>query len=155
MPESTAGEADGLPTVRNSNGSAVPELNVSLVLVVASSGINRVVVSRIVERTGLRAVSVVPSEAEAAFAEHLPGTVVLDGGATNKDCDSLFATLTNRRMIHGNLPVVVFLSTTNLQRDALAFAHAIDATIAKPITPDSLQPVIRDLTDGHRSGARA
>lgn len=154
MPDSTIEQTDGRAEAGRHGEPSATSVNLSLVLVVGNSGINRVVVSRIVERTGLRAVSVPVEEAEAALVEHAPGAVVLDGGATNAECDRLFANLTNRRMISEKLPVVIFLSTTNLKPDALPHAHAVDAVVAKPITPESLQPVIRRLTDGPRATGR-
>ncbi len=63
----------------------------SHVLVVGKSPINRVVVSKIVEKSGLKPISESPETAAKALRSLIPGAVVLDGGADNKDCDTLMS----------------------------------------------------------------
>ncbi|TGQ25185.1 response regulator, partial [Mesorhizobium sp. M4B.F.Ca.ET.214.01.1.1] len=59
----------------------------SKVLVVGKSSINRVVVSKIVEKSGLKPISESPETAGKALAGQAPGAVSLDGGPDDKDCD--------------------------------------------------------------------
>src|SRR5262245_5764706 len=73
--------------------------NLSAVLVVGTSQVTRVVVSKIVERCGLRPVAESPQTAERVLSALKPGTVILDGGADNCDCDHLLASLSAQRRI--------------------------------------------------------
>jgi len=118
----------------------------SKVLVVGKSSINRVVVSKIVEKSGLKPISESPETAEKALTGHLPGAVVLDGGPDNKDCDRLMSAIDALRRASGKpLPAVILLSTRNGTPESLGLSSVVDAVVAKPITPERLQPVVDRL----------
>ena len=118
-------------------------LNPSLVLVAGRSEITRVVVSKIVERSGLRSACESP-EASVRLLELLaPATVIIDGGADNHECDDLLSAIaTARRATGRSFPSVILLSTRNARPEDLSLAHIVDAVVAKPITLDRLQPVV-------------
>lgn len=116
------------------------------VLVVARSQINRVVVCKIVERSGLRPISEAPEAALAMLRQIAPGMVILDGGADNTDCDALIPALTALRLASGsNLPSVILLSSRSGAPESLSPSSAVDCVVAKPITPERLQPVVDKL----------
>ncbi|MCF6126836.1 MULTISPECIES: response regulator [Mesorhizobium] len=118
----------------------------SQVLVVGKSPINRVVISKIVERSGLKPISESPDTAARILRSLIPGAVVLDGGADNKDCDNLMSSIDALRRASGkSLPPVILLSTKNGTRESLGLSGIIDVVVAKPITPERLQPVIDRL----------
>ena len=118
----------------------------SQVLVVGRSPINRVVISKIVERSGLKPISESPDTAARILRSLIPGAVVLDGGADNKDCDNLMSSIDALRRASGkSLPPVILLSTKNGTRESLGLSSIIDVVVAKPITPERLQPVIDRL----------
>lgn len=118
----------------------------SQVLVVGRSPINRVVISKIVERSGLKPISESPDTAAKILRSLIPGAVVLDGGADNKDCDNLMSSIDALRRASGkSLPPVILLSTKNGTRESLGLSSIIDVVVAKPITPERLQPVIDRL----------
>ena len=118
----------------------------SQVLVVCKSPINRVVISKIVERSGLKPISESPDTAAKILRSLIPGAVVLDGGADNKDCDNLMASIDALRRASGkSLPAVILLSTKNGTPESLGLSSVIDVVVAKPITPERLQPVIDRL----------
>ncbi|MBZ9721121.1 MULTISPECIES: response regulator [Mesorhizobium] len=118
----------------------------SQVLVVGRSPINRVVISKIVERSGLKPISESPDTAARILRSLIPGAVVLDGGADNKDCDNLMSSIDALRRASGkSLPPVILLSTKNGTTESLGLSGVIDVVIAKPITPERLQPVIDRL----------
>ncbi|WP_457152492.1 response regulator [Mesorhizobium sp. P5_C1] len=118
----------------------------SQVLVVCKSPINRVVISKIVERSGLKPISESPDMAVKILRSLIPGAVVLDGGADNKDCDNLMASIDALRRASGkSLPAVILLSTKNGTPESLGLSSVIDVVVAKPITPERLQPVIDRL----------
>lgn len=120
--------------------------NLSQVLVVARSQINRVVVSKIVERSGLKPIAEAPEVALALLGQLAPGTIILDGGADNKDCDALVPSIQELKLASGsNLPSVILLSSPHATPESLALSSAIDVVLAKPITPDRLQPVVEKL----------
>jgi CheY-like chemotaxis protein len=118
----------------------------SQVLVVGKSPINRVVVSKIVEKSGLRPISETPETAVKALRCLIPGAIVLDGGADNTDCDTLMSGIDALRRTSGKaLPSVILLSTKNGTPESLGLSSVVDAVVAKPITPERLQPVIDRL----------
>lgn len=120
--------------------------NLSRVLVVGNSQINRIVVARIVERSGLRPVTDNPVGAVRILPLMFPGLVILDGGPDNKDCDSVVASvLALRRVSARNLPAVILLSNRNGDPASLALSSAVDAVVTKPFTTEQLQPVVDRL----------
>jgi len=123
-----------------------PGVDFSKVLVVGRSPVNRVVVAKIVERAGLKPISEAPEAAEKALRTLSPGTVVLDGGPDNRDCDALIAGIAAARLANGRpAPAVVLLSNRIGTPQSLDLPNVIDAVVAKPITPECLQPVIDRL----------
>src|SRR5262249_28291543 len=121
------------------------------VLVVGKSQVTRVVVSRIVERCGLRPVAESPEAAGHLIAVLKPGTVILDGGTDDSDCDHLFAGLSAQRRISGrNVPRVILLSIRT-RAENLRLGTIVDAVVAKPITPETLQPVVSRLVQAIRA----
>jgi CheY-like chemotaxis protein len=118
----------------------------SHVLVVGKSPINRVVVSKIVEKSGLKPISDSPEMAIKTLRTLIPGAVVLDGGANNKDCDVLMADIDALRRASGrSLPSVILLSTITGTPESLGLSSVIDVVVTKPITTERLQPVIDRL----------
>ncbi|TIW40137.1 MAG: response regulator, partial [Mesorhizobium sp.] len=127
-------------------GGAEMLTDFSQVLVIGKSPINRVVVSKIVEKSGLKPISESPDTAAKALRCLIPGAIVLDGGADNKDCDALISGIDALRRISGKaLPSVILLSTKTGTPESLGLSSVIDVVIAKPITPERLQPVIDRL----------
>ncbi|MDH4986068.1 response regulator [Aminobacter anthyllidis] len=116
------------------------------VLVVGRSPINRVVVAKIVERSGLKTISEAPETAMAILRTMAPGTIILDGGSDNKDCDGLMQSILSLRLASGsNLPSVILLSNRPGTPESLSLSSAVDIVVAKPITPERLQPVVEKL----------
>ncbi|WP_027055043.1 response regulator [Mesorhizobium erdmanii] len=126
--------------------SAETTRGASQVLVVGKSPINRVVVSKIVEQSGLRPIAESPDMAVKTLRMLVPGVIVLDGGADNKDCDTLMSGIETLRRASGkSLPSVILLSTKTGTPESLGLSSVIDVVVAKPITPERLQPVIDRL----------
>ena len=129
---------------RKANAEMIMDL--SQVLVVGKSPINRVVVSKIVERSGLKPISETPEMAAKTLRTLVPGAVVLDGGADNKDCDALMSGIDAMRRAAGrSLPSVILLSTKTGTPESLGLSSVIDVVVTKPITTERLQPVIDRL----------
>ena len=115
-------------------------------LVVGQSQINRIVVSRIVERSGLKPVSETPLSAIRVLPLLFPGLVVLDGGPDNKDCDGLMAgIMALRRISSRDIPAVILLSNRTGTPESLSLIGMVDAMVPKPFTTDQLQPVVDRL----------
>lgn len=130
---------------------ASPE-NLNQVLVVGKSPVNRVVIAKIVERSGLKPVSESPEQAIKSLSSLWPGMVIVDGGAGNDDCDQILAMLRDRRRVSAkNLPAVILLSTAAADSDVLTANPGVDAVVAKPITTETLQPTIDRLHARSRS----
>jgi CheY-like chemotaxis protein len=139
---------DGLVAAGQSDAASD---NLAAVLVVGKSQITRVVVSKIVERSGLRPVSESLENAERTLSALRPGTVILDGGADNCDCNHLLAGISAQRRVSAHhVPRVILLSNRNGTPQSLSLGQTVDAVVAKPITPESLQPVVDRLLAGVR-----
>ncbi|WP_036240986.1 response regulator [Mesorhizobium sp. STM 4661] len=139
-------------TLVSRNGESEMLTDFTRVLVVGKSPVNRVVVSKIVERSGLKPISESPETAAAALRSLIPGAIVLDGGADNKDCDALLSGIgALRRMSGKSLPSVILLSTKNGTPESLGLSSVVDVVVVKPITPERLQPVIDHLIGLGRS----
>jgi CheY-like chemotaxis protein len=145
MPNTRLDDAD------RERGRASPlanRIDFDLALVVGSSPINRVVVSGIAERAGLRVIAASPQEAPVALLSKWPGTVILDGGADDRDCDSLMESLAAQRLASGGrAPFVILLQNAGPERIRLQRGGTVDAIVPKPIRPDRLQPLIRSMID--------
>lgn len=135
---------------RKANAEMIMDL--SHVLVVGKSPINRVVVSKIVEKSGLKPISETPEMAAKTLRTLVPGAVILDGGADNKDCEVLMPGIGAMRRKSGrSLPAVILLSTRIGTAESLGLANVVDVVVTKPITTERLQPVIDRLIELGRS----
>lgn len=140
-----------MPDLPDKDQPTLPEIDLHRALVVGKSPINRIVVSKIIERSGLKATAETPEAAMATLRKTLPGVVILDGGANNEDCDELMAQLAAlRRMTGASTPCVILLSTRIGCEKRLQATGTIDAVVAKPITPEQLQPVVEQLLESQR-----
>lgn len=120
-------------------------------LIVGRSRVNSIVVSKIVERSGLRWVSEIPENASKLLDGECPVLVILDGGSANHDCDDVLPVLISLKAAsQAGLPAVVLLSTRNPSPDQ-SVPDVVDAVVAKPILPEMLQPVVERLMDRTRS----
>ncbi|RWN10969.1 MAG: response regulator [Mesorhizobium sp.] len=145
-PVNREGETPRHPNLVTRDSTTEAIRDPSQVLVVGKSPINRVVISKIVERSGLKPISESPDTAARILRSLIPGAVVLDGGADNKDCDNLMSSIDALRRASGkSLPPVILLSTKNGTTESLDLSGIIDVVVAKPITPERLQPVIDRL----------
>lgn len=130
------------------SGGGTDGVDLGLALVVGRSRINLVVVSKIAERAGLRCETCTPEEVAGKLAALSPGMLVLDGGPADEDCRDLYPELAaRRRSSPKHLPATVLLSTAPSDPQAFGAGGAIDAVVAKPITPDNLQPLLHKLIE--------
>lgn len=133
-------------------GGRVNACDYGLALVVASSPINRIVVSRIVQGAGLKVQAETPEDAASALEARVPATVVLDGGADNRECEHLMAKLQALRdNADAGTPFVILLTTQDPHADEPASEGTVDAIVAKPITPERLQPLIHRMLEQLRA----
>ncbi|KAB2872567.1 MAG: response regulator [Bauldia sp.] len=123
------------------------DVDLGLVLVVAPSPVDRVVVSRIAERAGYRTVCRSPEEA-LPLNGGLPALVVLDGAAGG-DSDRLVERFTRLRRPTGGgqAPLMILLGNAGPAARQVHGGGIVDTVVAKPITPDRLQPIIRDMME--------
>ena len=124
--------------------------DLSLVMVVCSSPINRIVVSRIVEQAGLKSLCETPEHAVEALSARRPGMIVLDCCVNCTEHHPIVPAIVDHRRASGStLPMLVVLSTKAVPADSL-FIGVADAIVPKPITPDALQPRIEFLVEEAR-----
>ena len=141
MPDTRLDRADGMPL----DGSQV---DFGLALVVAGSQINRIVLSRIAERAGLKVIAEPLDRAASVLSSRRPGTVILESENGGRDCPELIADLAEQRRAHGGrTPFVILLSSEDPPAGTRSRDGTVDAVVAKPVTPDRLQPLIRSLID--------
>ena len=134
---------------RDAAHGLAPDL--SRVLIVGNSQINRIVMAKIVERSALKPVSETPATALRVLPLMFPALVILDGGPDNKDCDSVIAGVLALRRVSGrNLPAVILLSNRTGDPTNLSLGGAIDAVVTKPFTTEQLQPVVERLLKAAR-----
>ena len=139
MPNASSG------AVAREHDSLSADLN--LALVVSGSPITRIVVARIAERAGLKAIEETPENAATVLLSRRPGMVLLDGGAENCDCDCLLDSLAAQRVAAGmRVPFVVLLSNVT-QPGRMQTDGPIDTVVAKPVTPERLLPLIMSTLD--------
>ena len=118
------------------------------VIVVSTSQVNLIVLSRIVERARLKAVNCEPERAGAHIARIDPLIVILDGGSDMRECDAALGPIAvQKRMSDGARPHVVLLTVQNMRPDAVDMGGLIDSLVAKPVTPERLQPLIETVRD--------
>ena len=134
--------------------ATTPAVDDLQVLIAGHSRVTRVVVSRIVERSGLRPHSVTPAEAEKALGAVVPGVLIVDGGSDNHECDGLLASVARLRQVRGaEVPAVILLSNVNGTPRSLGLDPVVDEVVTKPLTTEHLQPVVDRLAVRARSVA--
>ena len=122
------------------------------VLVAGRSNVTRVVVMKIVERCGLRSISATPETAIYALRDRIPHAVILDGGISNHDCDRLIEDINALCDRKGSpTPPVILLSNRTGTRETLDLSVLVEAVVPKPITPETLQPVVERLAARYRA----
>lgn len=118
------------------------------VLIVAASPILRIVIARTLERIYLKPIPATPQDASKALADHKPGMVIVDAMTEDAFLSPLLSQIsTFRESSDGKLPRVLLVEDPGEQDEELTRQGLIDATIAKPITPDVLQPVVERLIE--------
>lgn len=119
--------------------------NLSLALIVFSSPISRIVVSRIAAQACMKVACEPPERATEALFSQRPGLVILDCGPNHEELYPIATAIVDqRRACVSRLPLLIVLATKSVPADS-PFATIADAIIAKPITPDALQPKIEQL----------
>lgn len=127
------------------SGTSDAEYRLDLVLAVGNSRIGNVVVGKIAERAGLKALATTPENAGEVLSSEKPATVILDGGADDNECNVVMESLAAQRtQSGGRLPVVIFLSSMDMSAPT-AYRNLVDAVVAKPVNPDRLQPLMQTL----------
>ena len=125
--------------------------NLAAVLVIGKSNITRVVVSKIVERSGLHPVAELPQDGQSAMSRVCPAPLSSTAAPTIATAITFTPHLSDQRRASGrNVPRVILLSTSTATPETLSLGPVIDAVVAKPITPESLQPVVDRLLETAR-----
>ncbi len=135
---------------RDAEHGLAPDL--SKVLVVGNSQINRIVVTKIVERCGLKPVSETAASAVRVLPLLFPGLVIIDSGADNRDCDGVVAgILALRRLSQKRLPSVIHLTNRlaggPMGGQTVSIDGVTDIVVTKPFTTEQLQPAVESLID--------
>ncbi len=118
------------------------------VVVVGRSKVNCVVISRIIESMGLRAICEQPGTAASALARHVPKVVILDTSAADGDWNDMLSALSkaDSNTTCGSPGVIALVTDKNSGPPARVVA---DIVVAKPVTQDRLQPAIESLMARH------
>jgi len=110
------------------------------VLVVSGAAVTATVVSRIVVMTGLRCTTLSPAEVEANTTHEAYVAVIVD-----EDAELASRIATRMANTPDRRPHFVLLATRGPQFDAAGGTRLVDAVIAKPVTAESLQPMLFGL----------
>ncbi len=123
----------------------------SQALVVAGSPVNRIVLTRIAQRAYLKVNAMDPAAARRALSAGSPmpppGLVIVDVDAQMQLSDTLFDHLGEHRSASPRqLPLVITIvpSRDNPSPDP----GTIDAQVVRPVTLETLQPLIQRLLSG-------
>lgn len=139
-------DADRQDMLRHGMAGRLPQQD--LVLVVGRSPVNLIVLSRIVERARMRAVTETPEKAGRLIEQGQATIVILDGGADMTECDGVMGTILDQKLASsGDRPFVILLTMRNVDPEAFQAGGAVDALVAKPVTPERLQPLIEQVRD--------
>jgi CheY-like chemotaxis protein len=124
--------------------------DLSLALIACPSPISRIVISRITELAGLKFVCETPQRAVEALSARQPGLVILDCCAGNDEHHAIAAAIVDcRRASASRLPLLIVLSVKDLPEES-SLTNIADAVVAKPVTPEALQPTIEQLMEDAR-----
>ena len=117
-------------------------------LIVSDTQVNRIVVSRIVENAGIKTLSMTPPQALEQSAQQFFSLVVIDGEPGMASAAEIIKRYsTGPDLADAGKPAIIFLSTSMTLPEGIE-ANAIDAVVAKPLTPDRLEAEVLRLTDG-------
>lgn len=114
-------------------------------LIVSTSPVTRIVIARTVEGVYLRPDAVTPEAAVRALRTSKPRIVIIEASASNDSLKPLMSELALRRREKA-LPRVVLIADATTHRDMPPLEGLFDAVVAKPLTPDGLQPVLERLS---------
>ena len=124
------------------------------IVLVGRSQVTMVVLSKIAERVGLRAAAHTTRTAQQAILDGGALIAILDGGPDHRDCDEVLDAIRARKRLDGRgLPFVILLTTGTKDPSLPHHAGAVDTVVAKPITPERLQPLLIALRDGQAGTA--
>lgn len=132
------------------HGDTPVPVNCSLVMVIASSAVDRVVVSRIIERAGLKVATCAADTAPELLQRTMPCVVVAEQGTGEAERAALRNVAETRARSAAGLPFVIALSRPGLPSTGRGDDGDADAVIAMPITPDGLAPVVLKLVEQAR-----
>ncbi|WP_367715937.1 response regulator [Nitratireductor sp. GISD-1A_MAKvit] len=123
----------------------------SRALVIAGSPVSRIVLSRIARQACLKVHAVDPSEASQLLStdagETSPGLVIIDIDAQMLVSNDVFQHIeTLRRASPRHLPRV--LTIVPHRHEKRTDDGPVDAQVVRPVTPETLQPVIQRLLTG-------
>ncbi len=117
-------------------------------LIVSETQVNRIVVSRIVESTGMKTLSMTPPQALGQPQQQLFSLVVIDGEPGMALAAEIIKQYsTGPHLTDAGKPAIIFLSTSMTLPEGIE-TDAIDAVVAKPLTPDRLEAEVVRLTSG-------
>lgn len=118
------------------------------VLAIGPSSVTLVVVARIARDAGLDTSTAGMERAAEAISLNDASILVVDGGADNRSCDMLIPEIERARAQRaGRMFRIVFLANSNQSAPVSGFAAIAHAVVAKPITSESLAPVLRNFRD--------
>lgn len=120
-----------------------------IVLIVGRLPVNLVVLSRIAERALMRPVTEAPERAAMLLEKLQPTVVILDCGADLHECDALFGSIAAQKRLTERAPYAILLTPNARTAAEVMERGVVDALVAKPVTPDRLQPMLEQVRDRH------
>jgi len=119
-----------------------------LVMVVGPSRINQIVISKIAERAGLKALAEAPGTDVDILKAKEPAMIIVDHSPDDAEWARLIEPLAERRNARAErLPFVILLSHASGKLSIPDADSIIDIVLQKPIMPDRLQPILQKLAE--------
>lgn len=115
-------------------------------LIISQSPVNRIVITRSLERLLLKAEAVAPDQALFALEQNKPWLVVIDEQGSEEQMETFTKKVMQQRRGSENKrsPLAMLIARSNDSKEQAS--QIFDAVLVRPVTPDVLLPTVERLT---------
>lgn len=115
-------------------------------LIISQSPVNRIVITRSLERLLLKAEAVAPDQALFALEQNKPWLVVIDEQGSEEQLETFTKKVMQQRRGSENKrsPLAMLIARSNDSKEQAS--QIFDAVLVRPVTPDVLLPTVERLT---------
>lgn len=115
-------------------------------LIISQSPVNRIVITRSLERLLLKAEAVAPDQALFALEQNKPWLVVIDEQGSEEQMETFTKKVMQQRRGSESKrsPLAMLIARSNDSKEQAS--QIFDAVLVRPVTPDVLLPTVERLT---------